>query len=109
MPYLDFPLDGLANPGFKVVHEPDGASRFFKCFRCGGGYYVNVGASELIAEDKIRVKQGQEIDQILPRGIRFSDGSKLEADEVVFATGYQNMQIQTRRWAMCWDSTKRAR
>lgn len=87
MPYLDFPLDGLANPDFKVDHEPDGASRFFKCFRHGGGYYINVGASELIAEDKLRVKQGQEIDQILPRDIQLSDDSKLEADEVVFATG----------------------
>jgi cation diffusion facilitator CzcD-associated flavoprotein CzcO len=89
-------LEGLAKAGFKVDKGPDGAGLFFKYFQRGGGYYINVGASELIAEGKIKVKQGQEIDQVLPHGIRFADGSELEADEVVFATGYQNMRTQTR-------------
>lgn len=89
-------LEGLAKAGFKVDRGPDGAGLFFKYFQRGGGYYINVGASELIAEGKIKVKQGQEIEEILPHGIRFADGSELEADEVVFATGYQNMRTQTR-------------
>lgn len=33
---------------------------------------------------------------MVPHGIRFADGSELEADEVIFATGYQNMRTQTR-------------
>ncbi|KAH6891483.1 hypothetical protein B0T10DRAFT_402666 [Thelonectria olida] len=89
-------LEGLDKAGFKVDRGPDGAGLFFKYFQRGGGYYINVGASELIADGKIKVKQGQEIDQILPHGIRFADGSELEADEIVFATGYQNMRTQTR-------------
>lgn len=89
-------LQGLDRAGFKVDRGPDGAGLFFKYFQRGGGYYINVGASELIAEGKIKIKQGQEIDEILPRGIRFADGSELEADEIVFATGYQNMRTQTR-------------
>ncbi|RFU73221.1 fad dependent oxidoreductase [Trichoderma arundinaceum] len=89
-------LEGLAKVGFKVDKGPDGAGLLFKYFQRGGGYYINVGASELIAEGKIKVKQGQEIDEVLPNGIRFADGSELEASEVVFATGYQNMRTQTR-------------
>lgn len=89
-------LDGLAKAGFKVDQGPDGAGLFFKYFQRGGGYYINVGASELIAEGKIKVKQGQEIEELLPHGIRFADGSELAADEIVFATGYQNMRSQTR-------------
>jgi hypothetical protein len=89
-------LSGLDKAGFKVDQGPDGAGLFIKYFQRGGGYYINVGASELIASGQIKVKQGQEIDEVLPQGLRFADGSELEADEIIFATGYQNMRTQTR-------------
>ena len=89
-------LAGLDKVGFKVDRGPDGAGLFLKYFQRGGGYYIDVGASRLIADGKIKVKQGQEIKEILPRGIRFADGTELEADEIVLATGYQNMRTQTR-------------
>lgn len=89
-------LDGLARAGFQVDRGPDGAGLFFKYFQRGGGYYIDVGACQLIADGKIKVKQGQEIDEVLPRGLRFADGTELEADEIVLATGYQNMRTQTR-------------
>ncbi|KAF3356126.1 hypothetical protein VdG1_00241 [Verticillium dahliae VDG1] len=38
----------------------------------------------------------KEITEVLPQGLRFADGSELEADEIVFATGYQNMRTETR-------------
>lgn len=62
----------------------------------GGGYYIDVGACQLIIDGKIKVKQGKEIEEVLPHGLRFSDGVEIEADEVVLATGYQNMRTQTR-------------
>lgn len=89
-------LSGLAKAGFKCDSGPDGAGLFIKYFQRGGGYYINVGASELIASGHIKVKQGQETEEVLPHGLRFADGSELEADEIVFATGYQNMRTQTR-------------
>ncbi|KAF4463805.1 flavin-containing monooxygenase yucca10 [Fusarium albosuccineum] len=89
-------LDGLNRAGFKVDRGPDGAGLFFKYFQRGGGYYIDVGASKLIADGIIKVKHGQEIDEVLPHGLRFADGSELEADEIIFATGYQNMRTQTR-------------
>ncbi|KAI0204251.1 hypothetical protein F4808DRAFT_448905 [Astrocystis sublimbata] len=89
-------LEGLARAGFKVDRGPDDAGLFFKYFQRGGGYYIDVGASQLIADGKIKVKHGQEIAEVLPRGLRFEDGTELEADEIVFATGYQNMRSQTR-------------
>lgn len=67
-----------------------------KYFQRSGGYYIDVGASQLIIDGKIKIKQGQEIAEILPHGIRFGDGSELEADEIVFATGYKNMRTQAR-------------
>ncbi|KAG6040277.1 hypothetical protein E4U41_001064 [Claviceps citrina] len=89
-------LEGLAKAGFKTDNGPDEAGLFFKYFQRGGGYYIDVGASKLIVDGKIKVKQGKEISQVLPRGLRFSDGSELEADEIIFATGYQSMKSQTR-------------
>ncbi|EGX89073.1 flavin-containing monooxygenase [Cordyceps militaris CM01] len=87
-------LAGLAAAGFQLDDGPDGAGLFFKYYQRGGGYYIDVGASQLIADGKIRVKQGQEIAEVLPRGLRFADGTQLDADEIVFATGYQNMRSQ---------------
>ncbi|KAG5953436.1 hypothetical protein E4U53_005547 [Claviceps sorghi] len=89
-------LEGLAKAGFKTDNGPDESGVFFKYFQRGGGYYIDVGASKLIIDGKIKVKQGKEISEILPRGVRLSDGSELEADEIVFATGYQGMKSQTR-------------
>ncbi|KAK1141525.1 hypothetical protein N8T08_008937 [Aspergillus melleus] len=89
-------LDGLERAGFKVDRGPDDAGLFLKYFQRGGGYYIDVGASQLVADGKIKVKHGQEIAEIRPHGIRFADGSELEANEIVLATGYQNMRTQAR-------------
>ncbi|KAF9887104.1 hypothetical protein FE257_010598 [Aspergillus nanangensis] len=89
-------LDGLERAGFQVDRGPDDAGLLMKYLQRGGGYYIDVGASQLIIDGKIKVKQGQEIKEILPHGILFADGTQLEADEIVFATGYQNMRTQAR-------------
>lgn len=62
----------------------------------GGGYYIDVGCSSLIASGQIKIKQGVEISRVNPHSISFSDNSELEADEIVFATGFQNMKETAR-------------
>jgi cation diffusion facilitator CzcD-associated flavoprotein CzcO len=89
-------LAGLEKAGFKLDQGPDGAGLFMKYFQRGGGYYIDVGASQLIADGKIKIKQGQEIAEILPNGMKFADGTELPADEIIFATGYKNMRTQAR-------------
>ncbi|KAL6241398.1 hypothetical protein RBB50_011662 [Rhinocladiella similis] len=89
-------LDGLTKAGFKLDRGPEDAGLFMKYFQRGGGYYIDVGGSQLIIDGKIKIKQGQEIEEVLPRGLRFADGSELEADEIIFATGYSNMRTQAR-------------
>lgn len=89
-------IAGLERAGFRVDRGPDECGLYLKYFQRGGGYYIDVGASQLIIDGKIAVRQGQEIVEVLPRGLRLADGSELEADEVVFATGYQNMRTQAR-------------
>lgn len=89
-------LEGLEKAGFKVDRGPDQAGLMIKYFQRGGGYYIDVGASRLIAEGKIKVKHGHAIEEVLPRGLKLTNGEELEADEVVLATGYQDMRSQTR-------------
>jgi len=89
-------LEGLTKAGFKLDSGPENAGLFMKYFQRGGGYYIDVGGSQLIIDGKVKMKQGQEIDEVLPHGLRFADGSELPADEIIFATGYQNMRTQAR-------------
>lgn len=90
-------LQGLEKAGFKLDAGPDSSGLFMKYFQRGGGYYIDVGASQLIIDGKIKIKQGQEIAEILPHGMKFQDGTSLNADEIIFATGYQNMRTQARK------------
>ena len=59
--------------------------------RRGSGYYIDVGASELVADGRIKLKSGVEVSAIKPRSVVFSDGSEAEADLIVYATGYGSM------------------
>jgi NADH dehydrogenase FAD-containing subunit len=38
--------------------------------------------------NQIKVKSGAKIEAITPTGVAFSDGTKLDADVIVYATGY---------------------
>lgn len=89
-------IAGLEKAGFSVDKGPMDAGLLIKYFQRGGGYYIDVGASQLIIDGKVKVKHGQEISEVLPNGLLFADGSQLDADEIVFATGYQNMRTQAR-------------
>jgi len=81
---------GLEKAGFQLDWGADGSGLFMKYLRRGSGYYIDIGASQLIIDGKIKLKAGQ-VGEILPRGIRFDDGSELEADVIVYATGYGSM------------------
>lgn len=90
-------LQGLEKVGFKLDKGPDESGLWIKYLQRGGGYYLDVGCSQLIVDGKIKIKQGQEISEILPKGVKFSDDEILPADEIVFATGYLNMRTQCRK------------
>ncbi|EJC99584.1 FAD/NAD-binding domain-containing protein [Fomitiporia mediterranea MF3/22] len=81
-------LERLRKAGFRLNMGPDDCGAFLSFFKRGGGYYLDVGASALIADGKIKLKAGTEIQQFTRNGIKFADGSELKADVVIFATGY---------------------
>ena len=82
--------DRLEKAGFMLDFGDDESGLFMKYLRRGSGYYIDVGASELIADGKIKLQHGQ-IERITKTGVRFTDGSELPADVIVYATGYGSM------------------
>ena len=87
---LDAPLLGrLEAAGFRLEFGEDGTGWPLKFRTRGGGYYFNVGASELIADGKIKLIQAADIAGYESNGIRLHDGSFREADLFVLATGYK--------------------
>ena len=87
---LDKPLlDGLTKAGFALDYGTDNTGWQFKYLERGGGYYFNVGCSDLIANGQIRVIQHQDIDQFIASGVKLNNGEILDADLLVTATGYK--------------------
>jgi putative flavoprotein involved in K+ transport len=69
-----------------------------KYLRRGGGYYFNVGASDLIVDGKIKLLHHQNIERVVPKGLLMKDGTVAEADVIVAATGYKNQQDVVRHF-----------
>jgi putative flavoprotein involved in K+ transport len=80
----------LKKAGFMLDFGDDESGLFMKYVRRGSGYYIDVGASELICNGSIKLKQGK-VERITANGVRFTDGSELPADLIVYATGYGSM------------------
>lgn len=90
-------LDGLRKAGFLLDNDDeDNAGYFLKLLKSQSGYYLNVGASDLIVEGKIKIKSGAGIERLTARQVIFSDGGALDADIVVLATGYAPLQETVR-------------
>ena len=81
----------LEKVGFLHDWGDDNSGLFMKYLRRGSGYYIDVGASELVADGKVKLKTKVSVKEIKPKSIEFSDGSELKADLIVYATGYGSM------------------
>ncbi len=94
---LDAPLlQRLEQAGFRLEFGEDGTGWPLKFRTRGGGYYFNVGCSELIADRKIRLIQASDIKRFTADGLELGDGSTLRADLVVLATGYKGLHHVVR-------------
>lgn len=80
----------LEKAGFLLDFGGDDTGLVMKYLRRGSGYYIDVGASELVADGSIKLKTGQ-VARVTETGVVMEDGSALPADLIVFATGYGSM------------------
>jgi putative flavoprotein involved in K+ transport len=80
----------LEKAGFLLDWGTDGSGLFVKYLRRGSGYYIDVGASELIASGDIKLVTGQ-LRELTQSAVVMDDGTEVPADVVVYATGYGSM------------------
>ncbi|HEX3833745.1 MAG TPA: NAD(P)/FAD-dependent oxidoreductase [Solirubrobacteraceae bacterium] len=82
--------DRLEQAGFEHDWGEDGSGLFMKYLRRGSGYYIDVGAADLVADGRVKLAHGQ-VDHLTEHTVVLHDGTELPADLVVYATGYGSM------------------
>lgn len=81
----------LGAAGFDFDFGEDGSGLMSRALRTASGYYIDVGASTLIADGEIAVIAGAGIERLTPEGARLTSGRAVEADVIIACTGYQSM------------------
>jgi putative flavoprotein involved in K+ transport len=83
--------EGLHKAGFLYDFGEDGGGFFTRGIQDPSGFYIDVGASELIIDGRIAVRSGVSVETIRKRSVILSDGAELPADLIVYATGYRKL------------------
>ncbi|WP_404863622.1 NAD(P)-binding domain-containing protein [Georhizobium sp. MAB10] len=82
--------EDLEKAGFRLDFGADDSGLFMKYLRRGSGYYIDIGASQLIIDGKIKLVAGQ-VEEITENGVKLDNGQEIPADVIVYATGYGSM------------------
>ncbi len=90
-------IAGLRARGFKLDMGEDETGHQMKLRRRGGGYYLNVGCSDLIVDGEVGLIQNEDIDRFVTDGALMKDGRVEKADLIVTASGYQPPQEVVRQ------------
>jgi putative flavoprotein involved in K+ transport len=94
---LDAPLlDGLRQVGFKLSSGVNGTGWPYLFRTRGGGYYFNVGCSDLLVSREVGLLQYDQIETFVAEGVRMKDGQIVPADLVVLATGFEGHEHTVR-------------
>ncbi len=87
--------EGLQKAGFLFDFGEDGSGIHSTYLRRGSGYYIDVGASQMIIDGRIKLKSFATLERIERRSVLLTDGTEIPADLIVYATGYGSMN----QWA----------
>lgn len=87
----------LSASGFALDFGDDDSGLMMKALRTASGYYIDVGASDLITKGQIKVISGADVAALTPHGLRLADGREVQADVVIACTGYQSMNETVAR------------
>jgi putative flavoprotein involved in K+ transport len=89
-------LDALEAQGFKLEWGPNSTGIIGAHMAGRDSYQINIGASELIADGSVKLKSGVELAEVRERTAVFTDGSEIEVDLILFATGYEQLWDHVR-------------
>src|SRR6202012_5789294 len=80
--------DSLRKVGFMLDFGADGTGLYCKYLRTASGYYIDVGASAMIAEGRIGLRSQVGVEAIEADAVRLTSGEAVKADMIVYAHGF---------------------
>lgn len=83
--------EGLRKRGFMLNFGPDDGGLFALYLFRASGYYIDIGASQLVIDGKIKLASGSQVKELTEDSVVLEDGRELPADLVIYATGYASM------------------
>lgn len=86
----DFYRD-LEASGFELTFGEDDSGIGPMYLRRGSGYYIDVGASELVIDGRVGLRSRSAVARLEPDAVVLDSGERLPAELVVYATGYGPM------------------
>lgn len=81
----------LADTGFLLDYGPRDSGLFGRALTGVNNYYIDVGASQMIIDGKIKVASGSGVEALTENSVVLEDGREILADAVIYATGFQSM------------------
>jgi len=81
----------LEKTGFMLDFGEDGSGLSMKYLRRGSGYYIDVGACDLVINGSIKLETGSGVSHLTREAVVLQNGKILPADVVIYATGYGSM------------------
>ncbi len=88
-------LESLAAAGYQLDDGPEGAGIFAKSATQGGGFYIDMGCAELVAQKEVDVRYATvmrlESEGVVIQDRKTNTESLLSADVIVYATGFETM------------------
>ncbi|KAI0074816.1 FAD/NAD(P)-binding domain-containing protein [Panus rudis PR-1116 ss-1] len=89
-------IEALHTTGYRTNYGEDDTGFVFLGLKRGGGFYFDAGACQKIIDGKIKVKNGSQIEKFTKTGLRLEDGTELDADIVLYATGFTDVSEPVR-------------
>lgn len=90
-------IQKLNKVGFKTHNGDDKTGFQLLYLRGAGGYYIDVGCSELLIDGQVGLVQYEDIAHFVTDGLLLKDGRKIPLDLLVQATGFESMAEMVRR------------
>lgn len=84
--------EALEQTGFAIDFGPQGSGLFGKFITGAYNYYIEIGASQLMIDGRIKVASGAQVQQLTEDAVVLEDGRSLPADAVIYATGFNTMR-----------------
>ncbi|KAJ2987895.1 hypothetical protein NUW58_g4259 [Xylaria curta] len=91
-------IEGLKKAGMALRTGEDGYGLADHQLIYGGRFYIDRGASQMIVNGRIKVRRCEGgISSFHTNGLILADGTRIDADVVVYATGYRGAEVTVER------------